>query len=138
MPRVRVQNPYICAHCLYSRSRRILFRPAHDNGYTGYRKSSSSSPRLAIREDEESSKHEQEAEMGAMSQRLKEMSEMNLEEGGRSAQRSFEEAGFSEELRKKLEARVEDSKFKSDNTSAFAQLNMPVSRSKRKDSRGIC
>ena len=61
-----------------------------------------------------------------MSRRLKEMTEQSVEEAGRSAQKTIEEAGFSDELRRKLEARIEDSKFRSENAAGFSQLSRPV------------
>ena len=66
-------------------------------------------------------------EGGGMSRRLAHMTEESIETGGRGAQKAIEDGGFSEELRKKLEARIQDSTFKSENPAAFAQLNMPVS-----------
>lgn len=61
-----------------------------------------------------------------MSRRLAELTDENIEQGGRSAQKAVEEAGFSEELRRRLEARIADGKFKDENPAAFAQVNMPV------------
>ena len=61
-----------------------------------------------------------------MSKRLSEMTEESIERGGRSAQRAVDEAGFSEDLKRRLEAKIADSKFKNDNPGAFAQLDMPV------------
>lgn len=63
---------------------------------------------------------------GAMSRRLSEMTEENIESGGRSARKVIHEAGFSEELKKRLEAKIEDSNFRNENPTAFAQLDMPV------------
>ena len=65
---------------------------------------------------------------GRMSERLAQMTEQTLEEGGTGAQKAIREAGFSEEVRQKLEARIQDTKFRSDNPAAFAQVNMPVSK----------
>ncbi|KXS97919.1 hypothetical protein AC578_4378 [Pseudocercospora eumusae] len=67
---------------------------------------------------------------GAMSQRLEQMSEESLETGGRAARKAVEEAGFSEELKSRLEKRLADSSFRSDNAAAFAQANMPQSAPK--------
>jgi len=67
-------------------------------------------------------------EFGAMSRRLEEMTEKSVEQGGRSAQKAVEEAGFSEELKQRLEARIADDKFKAENSVAFAQVNLPVRR----------
>lgn len=61
-----------------------------------------------------------------MSRRLAEMTDESIEQGGRSAQKAVEEAGFSEELKRRLEARITDGKFKIKNAAAFAQVNMPV------------
>ena len=54
------------------------------------------------------------------------MTDETIEQGGRSAQKAIGESGFSEELKKRLEARILDSKFKHENPAAFVQLNMPV------------
>ena len=61
-----------------------------------------------------------------MSRRLADMTDESIEQGGRSAQKAVGEAGFSEELKRQLEARIADSKFKGENPAAFAQANMPV------------
>lgn len=79
----------------------------------------------AYREDEGASRKGGQ-DVGAMSKRLSEMTEEHIEHGGRSARKAMDEAGFSEELKRRLEARIADSKFKSENPAAFAQLNMPV------------
>ena len=64
---------------------------------------------------------------GAMSRRLEEMTEQTVEGGGRRAHKYVEEAGFSEELKRRLEARIADSNFKNANPAAFAQVDMPSS-----------
>lgn len=61
-----------------------------------------------------------------MSRRLAEMTEQAMLEGGRSARKSIQEAGFSEELKQQLEERVKASAFKSENAAAFSAVNMPV------------
>ncbi|KAL8864673.1 MAG: hypothetical protein Q9174_007265, partial [Haloplaca sp. 1 TL-2023] len=76
----------------------------------------------------ERSKTEEEDEaIRAMSRRLSEMSEENLQQGGKAAQKVMDEAGFSEDLRRRLETKIADSVFKSENAAAFAQLDMPSS-----------
>ena len=127
MPSSQVKRSYVCAHCLHQPFSRVLSQATIRHGSTGYTRSFSSSSQTNRREEERSDRHEEKVEIGAMSQRLQDMSENNLQEGGRSARKVLEEAGFSEELRKKLEARVQESKFRSDNAAAFAQLNLPVS-----------
>jgi hypothetical protein len=62
-----------------------------------------------------------------MSRRLEEMASDNLETGGRSARKAVEEAGFSEELKARLQEKIASASFKSDNASAFAQVDMPAS-----------
>lgn len=66
-------------------------------------------------------------EVGGMSRRLAQMTDESLDYGGRSAEKAIEEAGFSEELKRQLEERINDSKFRSDHPAAFVELNMPVS-----------
>lgn len=61
-----------------------------------------------------------------MSRRLEELTDQTIEESGTRSKKAFEEAGFSEELKRQLEERIEMSNFKSQNAAAFAQLNMPV------------
>lgn len=65
-------------------------------------------------------------EDSAMARRLSEMTEDALVEGGRSAQKNIQEAGFSEELKAKLAERVAASTFKSDHAAAHSIANMPV------------
>ncbi|KAL9101695.1 MAG: hypothetical protein Q9163_003081 [Psora crenata] len=65
-----------------------------------------------------------------MSERLAQIRDEVIEQGGRSARKAVEEAGFSEELRRRLEARVQDSAFKSENAAAFAEASMPSSAEK--------
>ena len=61
-----------------------------------------------------------------MSERLSQMTENSIEQGGRSANKTIHEAGFSDELKRRLEAKIQDSTFKSQNAAAFAEVNMPV------------
>ncbi|KAL9002768.1 MAG: hypothetical protein Q9188_004320 [Gyalolechia gomerana] len=62
-----------------------------------------------------------------MSRRLSEMTEETLEQSGRAARKVVDEAGFSEELKRRLEAKIADSTFRKENSAAFAQLEMPSS-----------
>jgi len=63
---------------------------------------------------------------GRMSQRLFQMTEESIEQSGRGMTKAIEEGGFSEDLKKQLEARIQDSTFKAQNCAAFAGTNMPV------------
>ena len=69
---------------------------------------------------------EEDKEEGAMARRLSQMTEDAILEGGRSAQRNIEHAGFSEELKRQLEERVKAASFKSEYAAAHSVLNMPV------------
>lgn len=61
-----------------------------------------------------------------MSKRLAEMTEDTMLEGGRSARRNLESAGFSEDLKKQLEERIAAASFKSDYAAAHSLMDMPV------------
>jgi hypothetical protein len=54
------------------------------------------------------------------------MTEDAILEGGRSARRNIEHAGFSEELKQQLEERVKAASFKSEHAAAHSILDMPV------------
>lgn len=126
----------ICARCLY---RQFRVSTLSTRGYNVLRNlnTSSASPQQAeqpaaaskaeVGEGAPNNAAEKTNEQGAMSRRLAEMTDETIKQGGRSAQKAVEESGFSEDLKRQLEQRILDSKFKSDNPAAFAQLNMPVS-----------
>lgn len=69
-----------------------------------------------------------EEQRGRMSEQLAQMTEEAIEQGGRGARKAVEEAGFSEELKRQLEARIKDSDstFKSDNAAALAYAKLTV------------
>ncbi len=62
-----------------------------------------------------------------MARRLEEATEEALLTGGRSGRRAVEDAGFSDELKERLLAKVKDAQFRSDNAAAFAEVDMPAS-----------
>ncbi|PKX89521.1 DnaJ family domain-containing protein [Aspergillus novofumigatus IBT 16806] len=66
-------------------------------------------------------------EESAMQRRLSEMTEQAVLEGGRSAQRNIEQAGFSEDLKKRLQERIAATAFKSEYAAAHSIINMPES-----------
>ena len=79
--------------------------------------------------EEESSDKSRDADQspsGRMSERLSQMTDESIEQGGKSAQKATGDAGFSEELKRRLEARIKDGAFKSENAAAFAEITMPV------------
>ena len=61
-----------------------------------------------------------------MSERLMQMTDEMIEGDGRSMDKAIKEGGFSEDLKKKLESRLQENSFRSDNAAAFAQANLPV------------
>ena len=65
-----------------------------------------------------------------MSRRLSEMTEENFESGGKAARKAIEDAGFSEDLKKRLEAKILDSQYKSDNAAALSQASLSPSAGK--------
>ena len=85
----------------------------------------SSLPSAAEGKDEPPNRSANE-EPGAMSRKLEQLTEEALENSGGRAEKVIEEAGFSETLKKRLEARILDSKFRSENVQAFAEVSMPV------------
>lgn len=92
-----------------------------------YQHRNNSNASAKTKDNEESSKTGQEEEIeGAMSRRLSQMTEDAILDGGRSAQRNIEHAGFSEDLKRELEERVKAASFKSDNAAAHSILDMPV------------
>ncbi|KAJ9245126.1 hypothetical protein DTO271D3_6905 [Paecilomyces variotii] len=124
----------LCAFCLQAQRRHLLM--------SGYSRISRPSPRSfstvpPLRQDAPSSTNNEEKksalpddasrEEGAMSRRLAEMTEQSMTEGGRSARKNIQEAGFSEELKKQLEERLAASAFKSENAAAISVANMPSS-----------
>ncbi|KAF2724818.1 hypothetical protein K431DRAFT_213480, partial [Polychaeton citri CBS 116435] len=54
------------------------------------------------------------------------LSDESLETGGRSARKAVEEAGFSDELKARLQEKIANASFKGENASAFAQANLPT------------
>ncbi|KAF2020660.1 hypothetical protein BU24DRAFT_321862, partial [Aaosphaeria arxii CBS 175.79] len=66
-----------------------------------------------------------EKEEGAMTRRLRDMSEEAIETGGRSSRKAVSEAGFSEDLRKQLEERIASANFRAENRNAFVEAELP-------------
>lgn len=65
-----------------------------------------------------------------MSRRLAALSEEGLEAGGRSAHKAVEEAGFDEDLKRRLQERIASANFRNKNASALSQAEMPASASR--------
>lgn len=130
---VRKLDPFICTRCLYGQLACPSFR-AQSGRIT---KAFATSTPLPQENEHASAKSEDRKktnvestkngeEPGGMSRRLAQMTDESIEQGGRSAKKAIEEGGFSEELKRRLEERIQESSFKSENPAAFAQVNMPV------------
>ncbi|KAK3320436.1 hypothetical protein B0T19DRAFT_429616 [Cercophora scortea] len=61
---------------------------------------------------------------GPMARRLQDATEEALFTGGRAGRRAVEEAGFSEELKNKLLAKIADAQFRHDNAAALAEAGI--------------
>ncbi|KAJ5964227.1 uncharacterized protein N7479_004103 [Penicillium vulpinum] len=83
----------------------------------------SSTAKTEDKDDKNGSKEEKKET--AMGRRLSQMTEDALLEGGRSAQRNFEQAGFSEELKNELAERIAASSFRSQYAAAHSIVEMP-------------
>ena len=70
-------------------------------------------------------------EPGAMSRRLAAMSEESLESGGRRAAKAVQEAGFDQDLKRRLEEKIAGANFRNDHAGAFAQVGLPSSAGKQ-------
>ncbi|KAL8710419.1 MAG: hypothetical protein Q9220_005020 [cf. Caloplaca sp. 1 TL-2023] len=126
----RAAGAFICTRCLIRQT--WLQKLAYRKGEASAAFSSSAalpqddgSTRPSLDVGRTDSKDDKDA--GAMARRLQEMTDEIIEQGGRAAQRAVDEAGFSEELRRQLEAKIADSNFRNENPAAFAQLDMPSS-----------
>ncbi|KAI1873720.1 uncharacterized protein JN550_002989 [Neoarthrinium moseri] len=127
------RSPYICSRCVGPLARRWL----HEAGSQalGLRCSSSNAQSSPDKHhsSEPDSKHEASAqsdtkpEPGPMARRLEEATEEALFSGGRAGRRAVEDAGFSEELKERLLAKVKDAQFRSEHAAAFAEAGMPSS-----------
>ena len=115
------QETFVCIRCLA----RGAERSTRARKYNAAR-SLHTSPRRLAESGGKNAFAEEQAQQGAMSRRLQEMTEQSLEEGGRSARKAVQEAGFSEELKSQLEARIKDDKSRKLDPTASAALSMPV------------
>lgn len=121
-------NSYICVRCL-CRQFSLSFR-YRNNDISRSFAHSIDLPHETSKDNEDpestSEANGQGRVEGRMSERLKQMTDEMIERDGRGTKRAIEEGGFSEELKKKLEARLQESSFRSENAAAFAQANLPV------------
>lgn len=140
MPGTRSPFPYTCARCLRAIQRHHALPIVSRSTFRSFSKlsplhSSHGSPEVEEKKDQgpdeskivepqtKISQHN-EKEEGAMSRRLAEATEDAILEGGRAGRKAVEEAGFSEELKKKLLEKVQAHKFRSEHASSFAEAGL--------------
>ncbi|KAI1139877.1 hypothetical protein F5Y05DRAFT_334830 [Hypoxylon sp. FL0543] len=119
--------PYVCARC----ARNLLGQSTRFPADTPSRKYATKSagtsdgdkPRRESRSLADGGNESD--ELGPMARRLEEATEEALLTGGRAGRRAVEDAGFSEELKERLFARVKDAEFRSEHAAAFAEAGMP-------------
>ena len=124
---------HICSSCLRQLSaNNVLARQSH-RSFNQSRNLPQQPTQAQAAATEESQKPQDkdgqaglEEQRGRMSEQLAQLTEEAIEQGGRGARKAVEEAGFSEELKRQLEARIKDSTFKSKNAAALAYANLPV------------
>ncbi|KAF2652654.1 hypothetical protein K491DRAFT_695376 [Lophiostoma macrostomum CBS 122681] len=140
MPASPITIPYICARCIRAK-RRIGASSAHSSirRTPPVRTLADTAPQRQEKDDDGfvPQKHdrvEKEGQMesaakeqdeGAMTQRLRSMSEEAIESGGRTAQKAVSEAGFNEDLKKQLEERIASANFRAEHRGAFAEAEAP-------------
>ena len=122
-------NLYICIRCLYRRYP-TLARLRKTGNLSRSFAQSTGLPQETSKDDDKSistfDTNGQGQTEGRLSGRLAQMTDEMIEQDGRRAKKVIDEGGFSEELKKKLEARLQESSFRSENAAAFAQANLPV------------
>ncbi|KAK8086831.1 hypothetical protein PG994_001805 [Apiospora phragmitis] len=121
--------PYTCSRCAVALLRQEARCSIGGNPRNRWNRHSSSAAN-AHKPDEDAKPSGKDAdstkpEPGPMSRRLEEATEEALLTGGRAGRRAVEDAGFSEELKERLFARVKDAEFRSEYASAFAEAEMP-------------
>ena len=131
MIKKRSANPYICFRCLRRQLQSSFQSRRHAITYRTF--ASTLPPReqqsatQPVTKEDAPDKEENSAEgTGAMSRRLADMTDETISSGARTARKAIEEAGFSEDLKRQLEARIQGSEFKSQNPAAFAQVDLRV------------
>lgn len=128
-------SPYICASCarnLFNRNIQCA-TPIQRRKYAAniHGASGNITSENKSKENEESEKLENssngntKSELGPLARRLEAATEETLFTGGRAGRRAVEDAGFSDELKERLLAKVKDAEFRSEHAAAFAEANMP-------------
>ncbi|KAI1388542.1 uncharacterized protein F4822DRAFT_429160 [Hypoxylon trugodes] len=119
-------NSYVCARC----ARNLLTQ--HTRAPTiVHRRKYATKPASTPADEELKHNHANhndgntDPELGPMTRRLQEATEEALFTGGRAGRRAVEDAGFSEELKERLFAKMKDAEFRSEHAAAFAEAGTP-------------
>ncbi|KAI1802332.1 hypothetical protein F4811DRAFT_404856 [Daldinia bambusicola] len=113
-------SPYICARC----ARSFLTPSTQRKKYTT-KASESPASGSSSRQSDDAADGNNKSEPGPMTRRLQEATEEALLTEGTAGRRSIEHAGFSDELKERLLAKVKDAEFRSEHAAAFVEAGMP-------------
>ncbi|KAF3070661.1 hypothetical protein GL218_00055 [Daldinia childiae] len=121
-----ISSSYICARCAHGLLAQNAPNPAINQWRRYATKSThSSADSSPSRQSNSIADEDTKPELGPMARRLQEATEEALLTGGRAGRRSVEDAGFSDELKERLLAKVKDAEFRSEYAAAFAEADMP-------------
>ncbi|KAI0539212.1 hypothetical protein GGR58DRAFT_260314 [Xylaria digitata] len=128
----RTARPYVCARCASKLVHQNYAWPTIPSRKSYVTKSESTDESSAVTNETQNAPSntihsESTPEPGAMSRRLQEATDEVLLTGGKAGRRAIEDAGFSEELKEKLLAKVKDAQFRSEYAAAFSEVDMPPS-----------
>lgn len=129
MTAIAFSRPYICARCARGTSNlNFYWLVRAQKGGATRRYSDAAQQRQAIADNGDETRNGGspgvEKEEGALTRRLRDMSEEALESGGHSALKAVEEAGFSPDLKAQLEQRIASANFRT------SEASLPSSASK--------
>lgn len=145
MPPSAVLYPHTCARCLRVGRRPFVNRncitirraipiPIRQYAESATQRKEEDGDQRTVRDEQQTVDDKQlraeEEDEGAMTRRLRDMSEEALETGGRSTQKTVSEAGFNEDLKRQLEERIASASFRAENRSAFAEAELPSTASR--------
>jgi hypothetical protein len=133
MPASTALTPYVCTRCIRATQRvpryalpltRPFVRRYADTATRIQEDEEEIGQPLAKDGDKIEEAKSSEKEEGAMTRRFRAMSEEALEADPRSASKTVEAAGFSEDLKRELEERIASANFRTENRSAFAEIEL--------------
>ncbi|KAJ4295287.1 hypothetical protein N0V90_007298 [Kalmusia sp. IMI 367209] len=139
MPVPAALSPYICARCLRAERLRISTlrtAPASIRQYaesSTYRKDDGEEYGEANSRNLDTEERTVETlvtDEGAMTRRLRDMSDQAADAGGRSTQKTLLDAGFSEDLKRQLQERIASANFRAEHSNAFATAELPSTASR--------